>query len=106
MPRGAPTTSQTKLAKLRLLREMTQQEVARRTGIPFHTYWKLERGLIASPRIGDIVNCAVVLGAELDDLIEDAWREWSPRPNAPEPPYDPPGLWNVDPELKRRFHDL
>lgn len=60
------------------------------------TYRKLEQGLIANPPIRYLTNCAIVLGCQLEDLIEDEWRAWWKRlPNDPEQPTDPAALWGA-----------
>lgn len=44
-----------------------------------------------NPPLRLLVNCAIALGCELTDLIEDEWQEWYTRPGyAPtEPPQFP-----------------
>jgi hypothetical protein len=46
------------------------------TGIPRATYARLGRGQIKNPSLRALVNCALVLRLDLDDLIEEEWRTW------------------------------
>ncbi len=67
------------------------------TGIPIASYQRLERGQNRNPRLGELANCAFVLGQRLEDLIEDEWHEWSPRKGAPARPADVPAPgWLTD----------
>lgn len=50
--------------------------MARATGISVGTYRRLERGETAAPNLRHLGNCALVLDCEVEDLIEDEWREW------------------------------
>jgi transcriptional regulator with XRE-family HTH domain len=70
------TIPETKLAHARMGRGVTQEELARAVGISVPTYRRLERGEVRNPKLGQLVNCALALGVELDALIEDEWREW------------------------------
>jgi transcriptional regulator with XRE-family HTH domain len=78
MPResSAHTKVETKLAALRVSRGVTQEEMAKATGISYSTYWRLERGRYKNPPIAYLVNCALALGCELDDILEDDQKEW------------------------------
>jgi transcriptional regulator with XRE-family HTH domain len=69
---------ETKLARLRVARGLSQAEMAELTGIPEGTYWKLERGRYPNPRIRHLVNCAIVLDVSLEELAEDDWLTWTP----------------------------
>ena len=94
---GEQTKVETKLAAARVLRGMTQAEVAAATGIPLSTYWKLERDEIKNPGIRDLANCAIVLGCKLEELIDDGWTDWWYGPiyyrPRPAPPAAPKHLW-------------
>jgi transcriptional regulator with XRE-family HTH domain len=70
------TQPRTKLAALRLDQGLSQQEMARRTGLSIATYQRLERGDLWNPPLRYLVNCALVLGVELEQVFEDSWREW------------------------------
>lgn len=68
---------------------ITQAEMADMTGLSTSDYWRLEHN--RSPQdinLRALVNCAQVLGVELDAVIEDEWREWwvfdQRRPRPPE----------------------
>jgi transcriptional regulator with XRE-family HTH domain len=84
------TIPETRLAHARMSRGVTQEELARVVGISVPTYRRLERGEVRNPKLGQLANCAIALGVELDALIEDEWREWlafdtrAARPPAPE----------------------
>ncbi len=65
---------------------MTQEELAEAIGVSPPTLRRLERNEIENPKLRHLVNCAIALGVSLDDVIEDAWLEWLPTADAPEPP--------------------
>jgi transcriptional regulator with XRE-family HTH domain len=85
-----------KLAAWRVKRGVTQAEMAAATGIPLSTYWRLERRRLWNPPIRHLTNCAIVLGCELEDLIEDDMRTWKWSRAAPDEPPDPSALWRED----------
>jgi len=64
------------LARVRLARGVTQEELADAIGISLPTYRRLERNDMDNPGIRYLANAALALGVELDVLIEDEWREW------------------------------
>ena len=73
------STSQTRLGRLRVDAGLTQADMAERTGLSASDYWRLEHN--KSPHavnLRALANCALVLGVELNELIEDEWREWYP----------------------------
>ena len=76
----------TRLAVLREASGMTQPEMAKRTGIPLRTLQRLESGAVANPPIRYLVNCAFVLGVELDDVAEPAMMRWTRLPGGPARP--------------------
>ena len=98
--RDPGTKPETHLARARMNRGVTQEELAEAIGISIPTYRRLERGRVENPPLRYLVNAALALGVELDALIEDRWREWmvfdSSRPQAPPAdefwrrPYRPP----------------
>ena len=45
-------------------------------GLSLRTLQRIERLEIDNPPVRYLTNCAIVLGCELEDLIEPAWREW------------------------------
>lgn len=106
--RDPGTKAETRLARVRMSRGVTQEELADAIGISEPTYRRLERGRMASPPLGYLVNAALALGVGLDEVIEDSWREWHklrgdrPGPPAPEEfwrrPYRPgPGRDDLGP---------
>jgi transcriptional regulator with XRE-family HTH domain len=92
--RDPGTTPDTKLAHARMGRGMTQDELADAIGLSIATYRRLERGQTDNPPLRYLVNAAIVLGVELDALVEDQWRTWWRRyPDDPAEPEDPSELW-------------
>jgi len=83
-----------------MARGVTQEELADAIGISLPTYRRLERRQTENPGLRYLMNAALALGADLDLLIEDEWREWMvfdhDRPSPPTPeelwrrPYRPP----------------
>jgi len=70
-----------------MARGVTQEELSDAIGISEPTDRRLERGQMTSPPLGYLVNAALALGVELDDLIEDSWRAWHElRADRTEPP--------------------
>jgi transcriptional regulator with XRE-family HTH domain len=55
---------------------LSQRALAARTGISLRTLQRIERLEVDNPPIRYLTNCAIVLGCELEELIESAWREW------------------------------
>lgn len=94
------TRVRTHLAALRAERGITQDEMAHAIGISPAAYRRLERGGNKSPSLRYLVNAAIVLDVQLDDVIEDEWREWLALDpiTAPEPP-DRSRLWRKRREL-------
>ena len=91
--RNPGTKAETKLARVRMSRGVTQEELADAIGISEPTYRRLERGLMPSPPLGYLVNAAKALGVPLRELVEDAWLEWHTlRADRPAPP-DPDEFW-------------
>jgi len=43
-------------------------------GMLLATYRRLEQEQMANPLLRDLVNCALALGVELDNMIEGEWR--------------------------------
>lgn len=64
------------LARVRMARGLTQEELADAIGISLPTYRRLERKDMDNPGVRYLANAAIALGVELDLLIEDEWREW------------------------------
>ena len=67
---------ETRLARARARVGVTQEELARAIGISEPTLRRLERGQSRNPPLRYLINASICLGVELEDLIEDEWREW------------------------------
>ncbi len=76
----------TRLARARLSRGVTQDELAVAVGVSVPTLRRLERGEVANPKLRNLVNCSIALGVDLNAVLEDAWLEWLPTADAVEPP--------------------
>ena len=57
------------LAKFRKEKGLTQEGLARKADISYHTMIKLESGGIKNPRIDTVVKLSKALDVKLDDLI-------------------------------------
>ncbi len=57
------------LTKLRKEKGFTQEGLARRANISFHTLVKIEGGGIKNPRIETTIKLAKALGVNVDELI-------------------------------------
>jgi transcriptional regulator with XRE-family HTH domain len=83
------TKADTKLARARMGRGVTQEELAEAIGISVVTYRRLERGRMDNPPLRYLQNAALALGVDLAAIWEDEWREWkvfdSQRPEPPDP---------------------
>jgi transcriptional regulator with XRE-family HTH domain len=75
----SPHKPRTRLGELRRRRipVIKQEAMAERTGIPLRTYQRLEAGKITNPPIRYLVNCAIVLGVDLEEVCEPEWLRWS-----------------------------
>ena len=63
----------TKIKKQRINRNLTQSELSKLSGIPIRTLQNYEQGVLSfdSARIDKIVEVALVLDCNIEDLIED-----------------------------------
>lgn len=59
----------TKLIKIRKEKGLTQEGLARKANISFHTLVKIESGRIKNPKIDTVVKLAEALDVSLDELI-------------------------------------
>ncbi len=59
-----------KLAKLRKERGLTQEGLARKANISYHTLIKLENGRIKNPKIETVLKLAEALNISIIELIE------------------------------------
>ena len=57
------------LAKIRKEKGLTQEGLARKADISYHTLVKLESGGIRNPKIDTVVKLAEALGIGLDELV-------------------------------------
>lgn len=67
----------TKLAAWRIKRGASQPDMVKDTGIPISTYQRLEVGNYQRLPYQQLVNCAKVLKVDVDELIEDRFKEWT-----------------------------
>lgn len=79
---------------MRMRRGVTQEELARAVGISVPTYRRIERAETNNPKLRHLMNCAIALGVELDEILEDEWFEWLifDRSRAAKPP-QPEKFW-------------
>jgi len=71
------TPALTRIEQLRRRSELSQEELAAKARISVRTLQRLEHRELTNPPIRYLANLAIVLGCELEDLIEPAWREWA-----------------------------
>lgn len=92
-PRPTRSKRRTKLAELRIERGLTQAQLAGSVGIPIASYRRLERDEMRDPGIRTLANLAIALHVDLENLIEDHWREWNAfdATGAAQPPVGLPG---------------
>jgi len=58
------------LVKIRKMKGLTQEGLARKADISFHTLIKIERERIKNPRIGTVIKLAKALEVSIDKLVE------------------------------------
>ena len=75
--------------------------MAAAVGISRTTYQRLEQGSDDNPRLRYLVNCALALGCETADLIEDEWLQWKPFDGRKPRPPEPEEFWLVDDDGER-----
>ena len=74
-----------RLAKLREARGWSQQELADRSGVPYITIYRCERGVHQEPRVSIAAKLARALGVSLDVLANTygaEFQESAPLPTA------------------------
>jgi transcriptional regulator with XRE-family HTH domain len=71
-----PARPRSRLYERRKAAGLSQRELAKQAGISLRTFQRIERLDVDNPPIRYLTNCAIVLGCELEDLVEPAWREW------------------------------
>ena len=74
---GRPAGS-SRLAQRRREAHLSQEALARLVGVGHSTIQRMERGEVANAKLVVLANCALVLGCEIEDLIEPVWRDWAP----------------------------
>ncbi|MEW5897359.1 MAG: helix-turn-helix transcriptional regulator [Nanoarchaeota archaeon] len=57
------------LSKIRKEKELTQEGLARKADISYHTLIKLESGGIENPKIETIIKLSDALGISIDELV-------------------------------------
>ena len=57
------------LKKLRTQAGLSQDQMARKAGVPYSTYLKIESGVTPNPSIQTVLNIAVALEVSLDKLV-------------------------------------
>ena len=55
--------------KFRQLADLSQDQMARKAGMPYSTYLKIENGTTPNPSIQNVLNIADALGISLDELV-------------------------------------
>lgn len=85
---------ETRIAHWRVKRGLTQQEVADLVGLSLNGYWKYERDRIFNPGVRQLANLAIIFGCQIEDLIEDEWREGS-WPFGTQRPEEPSRFWHA-----------
>ena len=58
------------LAKLRKEKKLTQEGLARKASISYHTVIKLESGGIKNPKVGTLLKLAEALSVSTDKLLK------------------------------------
>lgn len=59
-----------KIKKLRLKAELTQEGLARKANIPYTTLTKVESGVIKNPSVQVIVKISDALGVTMESLVK------------------------------------
>jgi len=55
--------------KFRQQADLSQDQMARKAGMPYSTYLKIENGTTPNPSIQNVLNIADALGISLDELV-------------------------------------
>lgn len=94
-PRRRPLRVQatTRLAELRKQRGVSREELARAVGTSTTKLAKIESGRDENPPLRILNNCALALGASLEDVVEPDWRLWWNRYGGQPQPPDPEDFW-------------
>jgi transcriptional regulator with XRE-family HTH domain len=78
----------TKFARARVKSKLTQEQLAKSTGLSLATIFRYETGRASDPRLRILVRVAIALDVPLEDICEDHWLEWGRSPAPPYPPDD------------------
>lgn len=110
--RGVPQASgnrlpPTRIARLRLERDLSREDLARRAGMSTSTLERIENHSIRNVKLRHLVNLALVLEVTLYDVIEDDWLTYQQADQAVPPPGQqvlirPPGGRTPKPTLRER----
>lgn len=92
---GSLPKSDSKLARWRLRRGVTQTDLARAVGIDAKVYRSIEQGSRV-PRFDVLMNCAIALRVSLEDIVEDEWRQWHALDQRATAQPEPDQLWATD----------
>jgi transcriptional regulator with XRE-family HTH domain len=71
----------TRVARARLDRDLSQDELASLARLSPRTIERLDRGELDNPGIRHILRLANVLDVPVEQLVEDEWRDPAWRPN-------------------------
>lgn len=63
-----------KIKKLREENHWSQSDLARKTGIPQPTIWRLEKGDIQQPKADTLLSLASVFKVPIDYLVQDSYE--------------------------------
>lgn len=88
MPRLRPFDEQTHLERIRRYRGVSQETLAKISGVPLTVIYRIETRREDNPGVRHLRNLALALEAPFERLLEEEWTEWTPfdRARAPEPP--------------------
>jgi transcriptional regulator with XRE-family HTH domain len=91
-PRRSQSKSFSQLTKIRILRGVSQEQLADAVGVSYKTIERLEANKIADPSFRLLNNCALALGVKVEQIIEPSLRDWfvfktnDPEKRRPAPP--------------------
>jgi len=60
-----------RLKKIREKLGISQAEMARRMAVARNVYWRIERGLVPSPRLNTVEDLCAALGVTLSEFFEE-----------------------------------
>jgi transcriptional regulator with XRE-family HTH domain len=75
MPPRKDRKGVTRIEQRRIAAGLTQRELAHRAEISLSTLQRIEQLDNDNPGVRYLANIASVLGCEIEDLIDDRWRE-------------------------------